>query len=82
MEEETPKPSIDLDSPGANDRDRHKEFMKLLPKCDKKDQGKTSYIMKKFRTRQRVLLDSEDIEDPDPFTPKYIFYCFQGKLEE
>jgi hypothetical protein len=80
MEEDTPRPSIDLDSPQA--ASRHKEFMKRFPKYDKKDYAKTYSILKKFRNRQQMLLNTEDIEDPDPFEPTYIFYCFTGKLED
>ena len=78
MEEETPKPTIELDSPRVSSRERYKEFEKLFPKYDKKDYGKMYYTMNKFRKRQMVLLDSEDIEDPDPFQPLYIFFCFTG----
>lgn len=75
MDEETPKPSIDPESPRADTKRRRIEFMKLLPKQDRR----TYYMVNKFRKRQRVLLDMDDIEDPDPFYPTYIFYCFQGK---
>lgn len=76
-----PKPSIDIESPLASTSERRKEFNKLLPKYDKISYMKMYHIMKKFRTRQRILLDSDDIEDPDPFMPTYIFYCFQGKFD-
>ena len=81
-EDMTPRPDIDPESPRVSARERYKEFKKLLPNYDKKDYGKMYYVMKKFRDRQRDLLDGEDIEDPDPFVPTYIFYCFQGKTEE
>ena len=77
-EDMTPRPSIDPESPRGNYRERDTEFKKLLPKYDSIAYRKMYYIMKKFRNRQRVLLDDEDIEDPDPFLPTYIFYCFQG----
>lgn len=74
----TPRPSIDPESPRGRYDDRNKN----LPKYDKVSYGKLYRTMKKFRNRQRVLLDDDDIEDPDPFAPTYIFYCFQGTLEE
>lgn len=80
MDEETPKPTIDPDSPRGDRKQREKEFLKLFPKYDKADYGKMYYTMRKFRNRQKVLLDAEDIEDPDPFMPTYLFYCFKGKL--
>lgn len=82
MDDETPKPTIDPNSPRADHKEREKEFRKLFPKYNKVDYGKMYHIMKKFRNRQRVLLDTDDIEDPDPFMPTYLFYCFQGKLED
>jgi hypothetical protein len=30
--------------------------------------------MYKFRSKQRELLD-DDIEDPSPYEPTYVFYC-------
>ncbi len=77
-----PKPTIDPYSPRASASQREKDFAKLLPKYDKKDYGRMYYVMKKFRNRQKILLGSEDIEDPDPYMPTYIFYCFQGDLED
>ncbi len=71
---------IDIDSPCADYKQRYKEFLKLFPKYSRLDYGKMYYIMKKFRTWQQVLLDKDDIEDPDPFYPTYIFYCFKGTL--
>lgn len=82
MEEDTLKPTIEIESPHVSSRERYKEFEKLLPKYDKKDYGKMYYIMHKFRRRQMILLDSEDIVDPDPFHPSYLFYCFTGKEAE
>jgi len=81
-DEMTPRPTIDLESPLADEKQRQKEFMKLIPKYSRIDYGKMYYVMKKFRNRQRLLLDTNDIRDPDPFVPAYVFYCFTGKLEE
>lgn len=78
MDEETPKPMIDIDSP----RKDHKDIQRLFPKYNRIDYGKMYYTMRKFRNRQKVLLDTDDIDDPDPFYPTYIFYCFTGKLKD
>lgn len=82
MDNETPKPTIDVDSPDADHKERHKTILKLILKYNKVEYGKMYYTMKKFRTRQKLLLDTDDIEDPDPFSPTYIFYCFTGTLKE
>lgn len=81
-EEMTERPTIDPDSPKADQKERQRKFMKLLSKYSRLQYRKMYYAMKKFRDRQRVLLETDDIEDPDPFVPTYIFYCFTGKLED
>ena len=75
MDDETPRPTIDVDSPRVDHPDIYKEFIKY----NKVDYARMYYIMKKFRTRQRILL-GEDKSDPDPFMPTYIFYCFTGSV--
>ena len=40
------------------------------------------YTLNKYRKKQEYLLADEDIEDPDPFSSDYVFYCFNGKLED
>ena len=40
------------------------------------------YVMYKYRKRQRQLLENDDIEDPDPYVPTYVFYCFTGTLKD
>jgi len=67
-----PKPTIDLDSPQC------KRKATFVPKFD----PRVYCVMKKFRNRQRLLLESNDIQDPDPFLPSYIFYCFQKKEDQ
>jgi len=76
-EDMTPKPTIDPDSPVAS---RGKDGLKRMPKSDSRVRIRACYIVNKFRNRQRALLDCDDITDPDPFVPTYLFYCFQGKL--
>lgn len=81
-DEMTPRPNIDLESPRADGKERQKEFLKLFPKYSRIEYRKMYYVMKKFRNRQKLLLDSDDIDDPDPFVSTYLFYCFTGKLED
>ena len=79
MDEETPKPTIDPSSPPTKRIDHSR---KKIPKYDTKDYAKSYRIMKKFREKQRMLLGAESIEDPDPFEPTYVFYCFKGTVED
>jgi hypothetical protein len=79
MDEETPKPTIDVHSPYLK---RVDIYRKMIPAYDSKDRAKLYRTMRKFRTKQMLLLGDESIEDPDPFDPSYIFYCFTGIREE
>lgn len=79
-EEMTLRPTIDPDSPPADDLRRRKAFLRLLPKHNRFDYGKMYRVLSKFRDKQRKLLGEDDIEDPDPFDSSYVFYCFTGKL--
>lgn len=80
----TPKPTIDLESPvpALLRKMRRNEMAKRIPKYEKKDYAKMYRVMKKFRTRQMDLLEDNDIEDPDPYSPTYVFFCFKGKVED
>jgi hypothetical protein len=78
MDSETPKPTIDPESPKTS----RSQPLERIPKRSKKDQSRVYYMMRKFRQRQEELLGTENIEDPDPFEPTYIFYCFQGRWEK
>ena len=79
--ETTPKPTIDPESlvPSLLNKMRHNEFRKRIPKYDKKDYARVYRIMLKYRKKQLELQDDDDIEDPDPYDPSYVFYCFTGK---
>lgn len=80
----TPRPSIDPESPVPSllRKMRRNELLKRIPKYEKKDYAKVYRTMKKYRTKQIMLLEDEDIEDPDPYVPTYVFHCFTGKLED
>ena len=75
MDEETPKPTIDPESPSTQ---RPNDIVKTVIKQNKKDYHKVYHTLKKFRALQIDLLNDSDIEDPDPFQPTYIFFCFTG----
>ena len=79
MDQETPKPTIDPESPNTK---RSDDLRKKISKCDAKDYAKAYRTMKKFRERQQMLLGEESIEDPNPFEPTYVFYCFKGTVED
>lgn len=85
MEISTPKPTLDvtnLDTRTSLLKRRLKEYKRRIPKFDKYDRREIAYILHKFRKKQRKMLDSRNIEDPDPYDCTYVFYCFQGVLED
>jgi hypothetical protein len=75
--EETQKPTIDPESPVSN-----RKAVKRIPKYEGRDYQRMYYVMKKYRTLQTELLDEDEWDDPDPFIPTYIFYCFTGSMED
>lgn len=76
MQEDTQRPTIDPQSP------RGKQAKIKFPKCNSKDRAKAYRTLKKFREKQQDLLGDDSIEDPDPFEPTYVFYCFKGTRED
>lgn len=84
----TPRPTIDPESPTNSllRKMRRVELTKRIPKYEGKDYRKMYYVMNKYRKKQQERLDicdaDEDMEDPDPYSPWYVFYCFKGKWED
>lgn len=83
MEPDSPtmeKPTIDVKSRGNRklEEKRRKEWkkhMKAVLYISKTEKQRASYVLDKWRRKQRHLLDKKDIEDPDPFAKTYVFYC-------
>ena len=71
---ETPRPTIDLESPSNRlvEKIRKNELRRRFPKYEKKDYQKMYRVVNKYRRKQN------GDEDPDPFAPSYVFYCFHG----
>jgi hypothetical protein len=82
-EDMTERPTIDPESPCTPliQKIRRNEMKKRIPKYEGSDYAKMYRTMKKYRDKQEELLDGAD-SDPDPFVPTYIFYCFQGKIDD
>lgn len=80
----TPRPTIDPESPTKSllVKMRRNKMMNKIPKYEGKDYHKMYYVLNKYRKKQADLLEGDDIEDPDPYSPWYVFYCFKGKWEE
>lgn len=82
--ETTLKPTIDVESSVSKNSQKARRIghAKRIPKYEKNDYAKMYRIMHKYRKRQRELLNESNIEDPYPYYPTYVFYCFTGKLED
>lgn len=76
----TMKPTLDTETEGDGDlyRKRQKILAKRLPHRTREVQ----YILTQYRELQRKLLKSADIEDPYPYSRKYIFYCMALTKDE
>lgn len=74
------RPIVDVDVEGDRklEEKRKKEWkkhMKAVLYISKTEKQRVSYVLHKWRKKQRKLLGKKDIEDPDPFTETYVFYC-------
>jgi hypothetical protein len=74
------KPIIDVNTRGDDKlikkrKKAWKRQLKEILNTPKKEKRKVSEILHTWRKKQRKLLDSRDIEDPDPFVQTYVFYC-------
>lgn len=85
----TPRPELnvdDLDSTVTLHKQRAEEFKKRLPKFTERRKRRIRYILTKFRAKQKEMLDKvykdAEYDDPDPYDPTYLFYCFTGTLED
>ena len=79
MDSDTPKPTIQPMSPYLKRPDINR---KKIVSYEPKERARVYRVMKKFRDKQCFLLGDKSIEDPDPFDPSYIFYCFTGIRED
>ncbi len=63
--------------------DRKKQMKKrLMMDRTKQEKRRVYYVLSKYRAKQKLLLESGSIEDPDPYSPSYVFYCFTGDESE
>lgn len=74
------RPIVDVDVEGDRklEEKRKKEWkkhMKAVLYISKTEKQRVSYVLHKWRKKQRKLLDQKDIEDPNPFDETYVFYC-------
>lgn len=82
---DTPRPTIETnlgEGLAALATQRMRELKKRMPVLSPTQKRRMSYVLSKYRKKQLALLGDEYCSDPDPFSPTYVFYCFQGKVEE
>jgi hypothetical protein len=85
MEPDTPRPMLDTERMRFScvlDNKRKRAIKNAMPTLTPSVKAKIGYVVRKYRTKQRKLMCDEDIEDPNPYSYNYVFYCFQGVLEE
>jgi hypothetical protein len=82
---DTPRPTIETepgDGLAALALHRMREMKKRMPPLSPKQKRRMSYVVSKYRTKQMALLGDDYCNDPYPFLPTYVFYCFQGVVED
>lgn len=71
------RPHLDVDNlsvPASLTRSRKAHYRSRLSPWTKEDKQRLYRILYTFRRKQRDLTD-ENVEDPDPYDPTYVFYC-------
>jgi len=84
MSTTTPRPTLDVDSNLASLRvynARKRQLRRALDTLTKEEKKLLSRVMSRYRRKQKKLLGHAD-EDPDPYEPKYVFYCLEGERED
>lgn len=80
------RPTLDVDnlsSPTSLRVKRNRLLQKRIRAChSKQERRRSSYILTKYRAKQKALLDNVVNEDPDPYVASYIFFCFTGTLTD
>ena len=82
---DTPRPTIETDlSEGLASlcNERARDLKKRMPPLSPKEKRRMSYVVSKYRTKQMALLGDDYCNDPYPFLPTYVFYCFKGVIED
>lgn len=82
-----PRPTITLVDEATQKtlKARARQLRKAMPKLSKEDRTKITYVINKYRRKQRKLLEEyvdDSIEDPDPYHDSYVFYCLETEREE
>ena len=83
--EETPRPTIETDLPeglGSLYEQRRRDLEQRMPVLTFAEKQRMCHTVSKYRNKQTALLGGECCSDPYPFSPAYVFYCFQGVVEE
>lgn len=72
------KPTLDISNLGycAKHSREWKKRVKLVVHDNKKLRTKASRILSKWRVKQEELV-GDNIEDPNPYQPSYVFYCLE-----
>lgn len=73
------KPTLDIINLRVCEKHRRdwKRRISAIVHEDKKARSRANRILRKWRGKQEELT-GEEIEDPDPYQPTYVFYCLEA----
>ena len=57
---------------------RQRQMKLAMPQVSKSVRARMSYVVNKYRKKQRKMMEDDDIEDPNPYDDTYVFYCLEG----
>ena len=75
--EHTPKPVLTMERYSSKiGKQREKEFKDRMPKPHQNSE----IILDFYRKLQEGRIGKKDLEDPDPYSSSYIFYCLKKRI--
>jgi hypothetical protein len=70
------KPTIETEDLTHHNYKEWREMFRTATRLGEYERKKTSRVLRKWRRRQTKTLGYE-AEDPDPYSPTYVFFCLE-----
>lgn len=74
-----PRPTLDDIDIRAKKSVLQARIRQIKQAMPKEDRARISYVVNKYRKKQRKMMEDDDIEDPNPYAASYVFYCLEAE---
>lgn len=72
-----PRPTLDEIVIRAKQSVLQTRIRQIKQAMPKEERARVSYVVNKYRKKQRKMMEDDDIEDPNPYAASYVFYCLE-----